>query len=106
MVDHPLGLGRTQFERILTILRVYPDQAPAALATVPLAPFPKPTARATRSSVVVLHAPLKRFLELVLPHPLVGIARKAGFKAVERQLVGMFGPVSYTHLTLPTTPYV
>src|SRR3989344_7000275 len=33
VVDHPVGLGRTQFERILTILRVYPRRRPAARVT-------------------------------------------------------------------------
>ena len=27
-------------------------------------------------------------------------------KLVERGVIGSFAPVSYTHLTLPTTPYV
>ena len=37
----------------------------------------------------MLHEALEALPELVLPHALVGVARKAGLEAVEGQLVGM-----------------
>ena len=36
---------------------------------------------------------------------MIPVLTDAGLRAVAIDLVG-FGPVSYTHLTLPTTPYV
>ena len=34
------------------------------------------------------------------------ILKNLSFKLGKSELVGIVGPVSYTHLTLPTTPYV
>ena len=38
--------------------------------------------------------------------PIAGVLKVAGLTREEAQTAVMNGPVSYTHLTLPTTPYV